>query len=84
MNTYSDTYSITDLRQKTLEVLAAAKHHGFVSLIKNSKKASIVVDPELFLKLQEAYEDYLDGQEFDKGQADLKVNKPVPLNSILK
>ena len=84
MNTYSDTYSITDLRQKTLEVLAATKQHGYVNLIKNSKKASVMVDPAMFLKLQEAYEDYLDGLEYDKGMEDLKNNKPVPLDSILK
>lgn len=84
MITYSDTYSITDLRQKTLEVLAAAKHHGYVSLIKNSKKASVVVDPDIFLKLQEVYDNYLDNLEYDKGMADLKKHKPVSLHSILK
>ncbi len=77
-----DTYSITDLRHKTSDVLAAAKQLGYVSVVKNSQKNAYVVDAKYFLALQEAYEDYLDMVEFDAGEASLRREKPIPFDQI--
>jgi len=61
-----NTYSITDLRQKTLDVVNAAQAHGYVQIIHNSKAKVAVVDSQYLAALQEAYEDCLDTLEFDR------------------
>ena len=61
-----NTYSVTDLRQKTLDVINAAQAQGYVHVIQNSKAKVAVVDVAYLAALQEAYEDYLDSVEFDK------------------
>lgn len=60
------TYSITDLRQKTLDVVNAAQSQGYVHIVHNSKAKVAVVDSQYLAALQEAYEDYLDTLEFDR------------------
>jgi len=66
MSTYSDTYSVTDLRHNTSEVLEQAIARGYVYLIKNSKRKAALVDADYLTALLEAYEDYMDTLEFDK------------------
>ena len=61
-----NTYSITDLRQRTLEVVNAASALGYVQIIQNSKAKVAVVDSGYLAALQEAHEDYLDTLEFDR------------------
>ena len=65
MDTNISTFSITDLRQNTLDVLKAASENGFAYLVKHSKPHAAVVDIGYLQALQEAYEDYLDTLEFD-------------------
>ncbi len=75
-----NTYSITDLRHKTLDVVNAAKIHGYVHIIQNSKANVAVVDSAYLAALQEAYEDQMDIIEFDK-----TVNEPtITLEEYLK
>lgn len=66
MYTNINTYSVTDLRQKTAKVLADVLKGGVGYIIKNSKPQFALVDIEYLKTLQEAYEDYLDVIEFDK------------------
>lgn len=78
--TNMNTYSITDLRQKTLDVVNAAQALGYVQIIHNSKAKVAVVDSEYLAALQEAYEDYLDSLEFDR-----TINLPrITLDEYLK
>ena len=66
-----NTYSITDLRQKTSKVLKDASDNGYVYVTRNSKKEAAVVDSSYLENLQDAYEDYLDIIEYDK-----TINEP--------
>lgn len=66
MNTLNDTFSVTDLRHKTNEVLKNASKRGIVYLLRHSKKEAALVDINYLKALQEAHEDYLDVLEFDK------------------
>ncbi len=61
-----NTYTVTDLRHKTSDVIAAATSLGYVHIIQNSKPKVAVVDSEYLASLQEAYEDYMDTLEFDR------------------
>ena len=60
------TYSVTDLRQRTSDVIATAMADGYVHIIQNSKPKVAVVDSSYLAALQEAYEDRLDVEEFDR------------------
>lgn len=62
----TNSFSITDLRQRTLDVINAAKATGYVQIIHNSKANVAVVDTAYLTALQEAYEDQMDVLEFDK------------------
>lgn len=62
----TNTYSITDLRQKTLDVVNAAQTAGYVQIVHNSKPTVAVVDTKYLEALQEAYEDYLDILEIER------------------
>jgi hypothetical protein len=66
MNTNNDTYSVTDLRHRTNEVLKQAAAKGFVYLIRHSQVEAAIVDLDYLTALKEVYEDYLDTLEFDK------------------
>lgn len=66
MNTSTATFSVTDLRHKTNQVLREACEKSYVYLLRRSKAAAAVVDINYLTALQEAYEDYLDSIEFDK------------------
>lgn len=80
MYTNLNTYSVTDLRQKTSKVLSDATNHGFVNIMQNSKPKAVVVNPQYLFALQEAYENYLDTIEFDK-----TINlKRTPLKKVLE
>lgn len=60
------TYSVTELRQKTSDVISTALAQGYVHIIKNSKTPVAVVDSKYLATLQEAYEDMCDAAAFDK------------------
>lgn len=77
-----NTYSVTDLRHKTNDVLAAAKQMGYVSVVKNSQSNTYIVDAKYFQALQEAHEDYLDMLEFDAGEESLKKEKAIPFDQL--
>lgn len=62
----TNSFSITDLRQRTLDVINAAKASGYVQIIHNSKANVAVVDAAYLTALQEAYEDQIDILEFDR------------------
>ena len=80
MYTLNNTFSVTDLRQKTTKVLKEVKDIGFAYLLNRSKTEAALVDIDYLTALQEAYEDYLDTKEFDK-----TINlKRVPLSSHKK
>lgn len=64
------TYSVTDLRQKTSDVIATAMADGYVHIIQNSKPKIAVVDSDYLSALQEAYEDQMDVEEFDRVKDD--------------
>lgn len=66
MNTNIATFSVTDLRHKTSEVLRSVADQGFAYLLRRSKLTAAIVDPDYLTALQEAYEDYLDTLEFDQ------------------
>ncbi|MBM3282979.1 type II toxin-antitoxin system Phd/YefM family antitoxin [Candidatus Gottesmanbacteria bacterium] len=65
MNTNMDTFSVTDLRHKTKEVLKNAANHKVVYLLRHAKTEAALVDIAYLQALQEAYEDYLDILEYD-------------------
>ncbi|OHA75877.1 MAG: hypothetical protein A3A32_02585 [Candidatus Wildermuthbacteria bacterium RIFCSPLOWO2_01_FULL_48_35] len=69
----TNSFSITDLRQKTLDVINAAKASGYVQIIQNSKVDVAVVDAAYLTALQEAYEDQMDIIEFDRVKNDPPV-----------
>ena len=75
-----NTYSITDLRQKTLDIVRSALNHGYVQIIHNSKPKVAVVDTEYLNALQAAYEDLLDIQEI----AQTRHLKRIPLKKHLQ
>lgn len=66
MNTYTNTYTITDLRQKTLWLLKQTSIKGYIYLLRRSRPKAALVDIKYLTALQEAYEDNLDIQEFDQ------------------
>ena len=76
-----NTFSITDLRHKTLDVVNAAKANGYVHIIQNSKADIAIVDSQYLLSLQEAYEDNMDTIEFDRTVNDKPV---ITLDEYLK
>ncbi len=77
-----NTFSVTDLRHKTNDVLAAAKQLGYVSVVKNSQTNTYIVDSNYFHALQEAYEDYLDTIEYDQGVESLKKEPTIPFDEL--
>ena len=66
MYTSNNTFSVTQLRQKTTKVLREVKDSGFAYLVNRSKTQAALVDIDYLTALQEAYEDHLDTIEFDK------------------
>lgn len=66
------TYSVTDLRHKTSDVISSALDRGYVHIIKNSKTPVAVVDSKYLSMLQEAFEDMMDIKTADK-----HVNEPT-------
>jgi len=66
MDTSIVTFSVTDLRHKTNEVLKEAVQRGYAYLLRRSKPAAAVVDINYLAALQEVYEDSLDIAEFDR------------------
>lgn len=66
MDTKIVTFSVTDLRHRTTEVLRCVAEQGFAYLLRHSKPKAAVVDIDYLNALQEAYEDYLDTLEFDR------------------
>jgi len=66
MYTLNNTFSVTDLRQKTTKVLKEVKNTGFAYLLNRSKTQAAIVDIDYLTALQEAYEDQIDTAEFDK------------------
>ena len=60
------TYSVTDLRHKTSDVISTALDKGYVHIIKNSKTPVAVVDSKYLSMLQEAFEDMMDIKTADK------------------
>lgn len=66
MYTNIDTYSVTDLRHKTTQILAGLANKGFAYVVRNSKAEAAIIDLGYLQALQAAYEDYLDILEFDK------------------
>lgn len=66
MNANIGSFSVTDLRHKTSEVLEQAESQGFVYVFRHSKPQAAVIELNYLLALQEAYEDYLDTLEFDR------------------
>ncbi len=73
-------FSITDLRQKTTKVIESALANNYVHIIQNSRSKVALVSGEYLKVLQDAYEDSLDTQEFDRA-----VNEPrISLEKHLK
>ncbi len=66
MNTQTNTFSVTDLRHKTSQILQKVQDSGIVFVVQHSKIKAAVVDPEYLDALQKAQEDYLDILEFDQ------------------
>lgn len=66
MLTNITTFSVTDLRQKTAEVLEETKKQQIVYVLSHSKPLAALVDVAYFQALQKAYEEYLDTLEFDE------------------
>lgn len=65
MGTTIATFSVTDLRHRTKAVLKETRERGYSFIVRRSKPAVAIVDPEYFAALQEAHEDYLDVLEYD-------------------
>ncbi|MEK9178409.1 MAG: hypothetical protein AAB801_01355 [Patescibacteria group bacterium] len=66
MYTSNNTFSVTDLRKKTVKVLKEAKNSGFVHLVNRSKTEAALVDIDYLRALQEAYEDMMDIKEYEE------------------
>ena len=66
MYTLNNTFSVTDLRQKTTKVLKEVKNTGFAYVLNRSKTEAALVDIDYLTALQEAYEDQMDIKEFDE------------------
>ena len=66
MYTQTNTFSVTELRQKTSKILKDIVEKGVVYVLHRSKVKAAVVDPVYLQALQEAHEDYLDTLEFDQ------------------
>lgn len=66
MDTSMDTFSITDLRHKTLKILKQLNQKEIVYLFRRSKPEAALVSLNYLNALQEAYEDYLDILEYDR------------------
>lgn len=80
MYTTNNTFSVTDLRHKTTEVLREVKNLGYVHLISRSKTEAAIVDIDYLNALQEAYEDQLDIKEYDETIG----LKRIPFDEYLK
>ena len=80
MYTLNNTFSVTDLRQKTTKVLKEVKDTGFAYLLNRSKTEAALVDIDYLTALQEAYEDQIDIKEY-KETIGLKR---IPFDQYLK
>lgn len=66
MDTQNSTFSVTDLRHKTSEVMQKAQDEGVVFVVQHSRIKAALVDPEYLSALQKSHEDYLDILEYDQ------------------
>jgi len=66
MLTIPNTLSITDLRRESAKILKNLPKEKLYLLIQNSKAKGAIIDIDYLKTLQQAYEDYLDIQTFDK------------------
>ncbi len=65
MDTSIATFSVTDLRHKTNEILKETLTKGYAFIVRHSKPTVAVVDVHYLEALQEAHEEYLDVLEYD-------------------
>jgi PHD/YefM family antitoxin component YafN of YafNO toxin-antitoxin module len=80
MNTNIITFSVTDLRHKTSQILKSITDNKLVYLLRHSKPEVAIVNIDYLTALQKSYEDYLDVLEFDR-----TVNlKRIPLEEHKK
>lgn len=86
MYTNINTYSITDLRHKTTQILAGLASNGFAYVVRNSKTEAAIVDLGYLQALQIAYEDYSDILEFDRtiNLKRISLSKHQKLRSLRK
>lgn len=70
--TIPTTISITELRRQSASILDSLPKEKILLLLQNSKPKGVLVDLEYLKMLQEAYEEFLDIQTFDK-----TINEPT-------
>ncbi|MBI2051208.1 type II toxin-antitoxin system Phd/YefM family antitoxin [Candidatus Roizmanbacteria bacterium] len=81
--TPENTKNVTELREKTLEVLRAVKKYGIIYVMQRSDPKAILISLEEFQRMQELVEDYLD--ELDARELAKKPRgRGIPLSAILK
>lgn len=66
MSTIPSTLTVTDLRRKSAKILKRLPREKLYLLLQNSRPKGAIVDLEYLKMLQDAYEEYLDIQVFDK------------------
>lgn len=79
--TKENTKTVTDLRERAVEVLNEANKVGLIYVLYNSRPRAVLIDIDEFIAMQEMLEDYLDIQEARKLSKEPK-GKPIPLEKI--
>jgi prevent-host-death family protein len=69
------TYSVADARAHFTTVLDQAQHEA-VMIERHGKQAAVVISPERYELLIEAFEDAEDAQSFDDAMAEEGANIP--------
>lgn len=81
--TSQNTKNITDLREKTQQVLKDANRYGLIYLMQRSDPKAVLLSLDEFKRIQEMLEDYQD--ELDARELTQQPRgRGIPLSTILK
>lgn len=80
--TSQNVKTITDMREKALDLLDLVEKKGLAYIFHRSKPKAVMLDIDEFVRIQELLEDYFDEQEAKK-LAKEPIGKKIPLKTII-
>lgn len=80
--TSQNTKTVTDMREKAIELLADVKKQGILYLFHHADPAAVMLSMEEFQRIHELLEDHLDELEAKKLSREVR-GKGIPLSRII-